>query len=88
MLSVSRSESLLTVTFVKSLRTSFEDLLSIVSLTEWKDITIVFPAPVYKISTVRYFPIAVTDGQGILSRENSTFILGFWCGVVVNEGKN
>ena len=30
-------------------------------------------APVYKISVpLRYFPIAVTDGSGILSRENST----------------
>lgn len=32
-------------------------------------------APVYKIFVpLRYFPIAVTDGGGILSRENSTLI--------------
>ena len=32
-------------------------------------------APVYEIFvSLRYFPIAVTDGGGILSRENSTLI--------------
>ena len=33
--------------------------------------------PVYKISLLRYFPIAVTDGAGILSREIQVSSLPF-----------